>query len=179
MSKIDLQLDFDAIRKRIEEDKKPYKPAVWADMIGVTRNIVSNVHGKIQQKPSLEYIVAVSKATGKSVDYYLWGKEEGHSNAALSDPIVIEHQNLVKKFKNPERGLRLNKGLVELEHLSEEAIREMEIHIQASLSTARAILGRPRYQEPNMDNLDRAINMDINTRVEGGKKRRKSGTDDE
>jgi hypothetical protein len=73
MKKIDLDLNFDSIRKRIELDKSSFKPSDWSEFIGVSSNIISNIHGKTKQNPSLEYIIAVSKATKKSIEYYLWG----------------------------------------------------------------------------------------------------------
>lgn len=75
MKKIDLNLDYGAIRKRIEKKKDRLKPSEWAEKIGVARNVVSNIHGKTNQPPSLEYIIAVSRATGKAIEYFLWGLE--------------------------------------------------------------------------------------------------------
>jgi len=66
---------------------KPYKPAEWAKKLGISKNIVTNVHGAIRQKPSLEYIVAVSKAVGKSVEYLLWG--DITKNDKIADPPEI------------------------------------------------------------------------------------------
>ena len=53
-----------------------YKRSAWAEKVGVTINVVSNIHGaSAKQNPSLNYILAVSIATGKPMDYYLWGEE--------------------------------------------------------------------------------------------------------
>jgi len=73
MSKIDLKLDYSAVINRINKEKQRVKPTEWARMVGVSKNIVSNVHGKMGQKPSIEYIIAVARATRKPVEYYLWG----------------------------------------------------------------------------------------------------------
>ena len=52
------------------------KPSKWAARVGVSPNVVSNIHGKTKQNPSLEYIIAVSKATSTSMEFLLWGGKE-------------------------------------------------------------------------------------------------------
>jgi hypothetical protein len=157
MSKIDLQLNFDAIRERIEHQKKPYKPGVWADMVGVARNIVSNVHGKVKQTPSLEYIVAVSKATGKSVDYYLWGKQSEEKKYPPADikRIVVEHQDLVKLFKNPKKAKAANEKLLKLEDIDpdgyDEILKIMEMKIERKESSHKKKKQTARTQTNQSD----------------------------
>ena len=75
MSKINLEIDFTAVVERIDVFKDGLKPAEWAKLVKVSQNVVSNVHGAVKQKPSLEYIVAVAKACNVGVDYLLWGDE--------------------------------------------------------------------------------------------------------
>ena len=75
MPKLDVQLDFDAIRNRIEIFKRIHSTSFWAELVNVNVDVVVKIHGKEQQKPSLEYVVAVALATGKSVDYFLWGHD--------------------------------------------------------------------------------------------------------
>jgi len=76
MKKIDLKLDFDAIRERIENDFRGLSPAEMARKIKVRANVAGNVHGKKKQNPSIEYVIAVSLYTGRTIEYYLWGKEK-------------------------------------------------------------------------------------------------------
>jgi transcriptional regulator with XRE-family HTH domain len=74
MEKIHVPIDFNAVTRRIEKEMKGYKRSAWAEKVGVTINVVSNIHGaSSKQNPSLKYILAVSVATGKPMDYYLWG----------------------------------------------------------------------------------------------------------
>lgn len=79
---IDLSLNYDEIRTRIEMDMCPYKKIDWAKKVGVSQSLISNVHknrGKSSDKisPSLEYIVAVARFTGKPVEWYLYGTPVG------------------------------------------------------------------------------------------------------
>jgi DNA-binding XRE family transcriptional regulator len=80
MKKIELGLNFSEIRKRIEIDMSQFKAGVWAKKIGVKTNSISNIHGKKgKANPSLEYVVAVARITGKPIEWYLDGDK-----AALS-----------------------------------------------------------------------------------------------
>jgi len=72
---IDLNLNFDEIRKRIESDKDQYKPGIWAGHVGESINVISNIHGKAgRHNPSLQYIIAVAKFTQKPIEWYLYGE---------------------------------------------------------------------------------------------------------
>ena len=74
MKKNPVQLDFEAITRRIEKEMEGYSPGAWAKKVGVRINVISNIHGaSARQNPSLNYILAVSLATGKPMEYFLWG----------------------------------------------------------------------------------------------------------
>ncbi len=88
MKIVELHLNYDEIRKRIELDKSEYKPGEWAVLTGASKNVISNIHGKAgKHNPSLQYIIAVARATGKPIEWYLYG--EKRPDAA---PKVAEHQ---------------------------------------------------------------------------------------
>jgi len=63
--KIHLSFDYNGIKKRIEIDKDNYSVKKWADFIGLSSASKAN--------PSLEYIIAVAKFTGKPIEWYLYG----------------------------------------------------------------------------------------------------------
>ncbi len=134
MSKIDLNLDFNAIRKRIDEEKKDIKPSVWAKKVGVSRNVVTNIHGKVKQKPSLEYIVAVSIATDKSVEYYLWGRAPGSQQKIKSEPLPFP-------FENKPRANRIIQQLAHLEQSDLAKYSRAEGYIDALADTTPAATG--------------------------------------
>jgi len=116
MSRIGLKLDFDQIRERIDNEKEGLRPSEWAQKIGVRPNVVTNIHGKTKQKPSLEYIVAVSLATGRPVDYFLFGEA---SSAEIKDEVTRRHADLVTQFKNKREAYLGNCDLLEIEMVSE------------------------------------------------------------
>lgn len=74
MIKLDTSWDYEKIRQRIELDMAGHKPADWARKVGVRINVVSNVHGKSQRNPSMLYVLAVARATGKPPEWYLYGE---------------------------------------------------------------------------------------------------------
>lgn len=75
MKKIDLGLDFIAIREQIELDKKNYSSTVWAKETRMSKSSISNIHGKKRAvPPSLDYIVAVAAFTKKPIEWYLYGR---------------------------------------------------------------------------------------------------------
>ena len=134
MKKIDLKLDFDAIRSRIELDKNKHKRGSWAKNVGVSSGIVTNVHGKTKQNPSLEYIISVAKYTGKSIEYYLWGnKAELKNFDILEKTYKIPHTKLVELFEQNELAWEINHDLIKLEEIDPAALKEIHRYIKFML----------------------------------------------
>ncbi len=99
MKKIDLGLDFDEIRKRIEIDIGQLKPGKWAKLIGLSPQNISNIHGEARKnQPSLQYIIAVAKHTGKPIEWYLYGRE-WHQCKFCGD-MTDEIKDVCKKVKD-------------------------------------------------------------------------------
>ncbi len=123
MSKINLNLDFDAIRERIDKEKEGLKPSFWADKVGVSRNVITNIHGSIKQKPSLEYIVAVSVATSKSIEYYLWGEKTS----------IPKTKRELSPFLDQPRADRIIQNLAILERTDPARYNKVEGYIDAQM----------------------------------------------
>jgi hypothetical protein len=93
MKKFHINLDFNEILKRIEKEMESYSRTEWAKKVGVRINVVSNIHGaNASQHPSLNYILAVSVATRKPMDYFLWGRAS-YISTELPATMVKEHEN--------------------------------------------------------------------------------------
>ncbi|WP_035242162.1 hypothetical protein [Desulfobacter vibrioformis] len=110
MKKIDLNLNYDEIRTRIEKDKNLFKPGKWAENIGVSPAIISNVHGKSKQNPSLEYIIAVARFTQKPIEYFLWGQKIGNNK-------------IDNNFRKPQKGQDAINALLVIENINEQIFR--------------------------------------------------------
>jgi hypothetical protein len=118
MKKFHVDINFNEVTRRIEQEMEGYSPSAWAEKIGVRINVVSNIHGaSAKQNPSLNYIVAVSLATRKPVEYFLWGKPfdyqfhpgevvVGESHGKYSE-YESEGIQLIPPPPNPEMGKRI------------------------------------------------------------------------
>jgi hypothetical protein len=81
--KIDLHLNIREILGRIETVKDEIYPEKktgnkkWANLVSVSESLISQLHPRKPRneikEPSLEYIIAVARATKKPIEYYLYG----------------------------------------------------------------------------------------------------------
>ena len=110
-----VDIDFDEVLKRIEKEMEGYSRTEWANKVGVRINVVSNIHGaNARQNPSLNYILAVSVATRKPMDYFLWGRAS-YQPSDLPDMMVKEAvrtypvalDNDIPMIPDPEMGKRV------------------------------------------------------------------------
>ena len=93
--KIDLHLNFKEILRRIQTVKdeiyqeKKTGNKKWANLVGISESLVSQLHPKKPRKeikePSLEYVTAVARVTEKPYEWYLYGEKEPHS---IHEPIT-------------------------------------------------------------------------------------------
>ena len=107
MKKLNFEIDFKAVKQRIAKEMEGYSRGAWAEKVGVKINVVSNIHSKKSRiNPSLNYIIAVSVATGKSLDYYLWGGEFYKDS--------YEHVPFDRKTGKPLNGNAIGGGLIRI-----------------------------------------------------------------
>lgn len=147
MKKIDIGLDFSGILQRIEKEMEiqGIKPAEWGGKIGIRQNIVTNIHGKTKQKPSLEYIIAVARATKKPVEYYLYGEnyhttnmeknsgfDEKHIEEMLSmtstvlESETVYSESLAANIKSSFKALELEKRTSTLEEKYDQLTKKLD-----------------------------------------------------
>lgn len=152
MKKFHIPIDFEAVTRRIEKEMKGYRRTAWAEKVGVTINVVSNIHGAgSKQNPSLNYILAVSVATGKPMDYYLWGEESG----TFPDPRIqmvresghaYSYDVGIPRVRDPQMGRRYkywrqDMGLTVPELARRSALSEDEIdRIEAGYHTTTDVV---------------------------------------
>lgn len=105
MIKINLGLDFNKIKNRIEIDKAQYGVGEWAKLVGLSIASISNIHGKKGKvKPSPEYIIAVARVTGKPIEWYLYGTKPGEQpserHCKFCGDMSDEIKNICKQVKD-------------------------------------------------------------------------------
>ena len=114
MKKINVDINFKKVLRRIEKEMEGYSRTAWAEKVGVKINVVSNIHSaNAKQNPSLNYILAVSVATRKPMDYFLWGRSS-YQPSDLPDMMVKEAvrtypvalDNEIPMIPDPEMGKR-------------------------------------------------------------------------
>ncbi|MCF6246891.1 MAG: helix-turn-helix domain-containing protein [Desulfobacula sp.] len=73
--------------------------------------------------------------------------------------VVIEHQNIIKQFKDPERGLKINQKLIEIQDVNEDVYDQVESFIngahQAVKTMKKASKKKPNKNENKNDIQDR------------------------
>ena len=141
MKKIDLSLNFDEIRKRIEIDKSQYKPGEWAKLIGLSKQNISNIHGKAgKYEPSLQYIIAVARATGKPVEWYLYGEK---ASLRIQEPPDSYDK---RKARHCEFCGNMSEEVKELCKKVKEIIESKNIVFASVLKTIIAVFDQYKYE---------------------------------
>ncbi|MCP3941434.1 MAG: helix-turn-helix transcriptional regulator [Desulfobacteraceae bacterium] len=69
--------------------------------------------------------------------------------------IIVEHQDLIKRFKNPERAKIINENLIELEELNDELLENIAKHIESSVNAARIMKGASKKKQKNQESSTR------------------------
>jgi len=85
----------------------------------------------------LELLALEDGSEGKNVHSDFCKIIEGDNSKVTK--VVFEHQNLIKRFKNPERGLRWNERLIDIEDAGEELCDKVDNYLQGAHDAAMAI----------------------------------------
>jgi transcriptional regulator with XRE-family HTH domain len=145
--KIRLNIDYEEIRNRINKEKEGFKPGEWAKKVGVSPNVVSNVHGKIRQKPSIEYIIAVAVATGKSVEYFLFGDDCDETSQRSSVSGKPPHTVIVDRFQQKKLAWDISYKLLWLESFNPKELKDIDDFINYRISKYDRRSGEDRRKE--------------------------------
>ena len=153
MNDLKLNFDFDAIRDRIEEHKQVYKPVEWAKKIGVSKAVVSNIHGETdgkpspkRQNPSLKYIIAVSIALRIPIDYFMFGKMTPDESGATQKTRRIYSRasdrekstgDMLANFSNKKKARECYEKLLEIDHIDPDKLNSINFIIHAFLEGLR------------------------------------------
>jgi hypothetical protein len=92
---IDLGLNYNEIRDRIEEDMIHFKKYIWAVNVKVSQSLISKVHkkpdkGNERTNPSLEYVIAVANFTGRPIEWYLYGCKEAEPREQTEEEFMAK-----------------------------------------------------------------------------------------
>ncbi|MCF8112797.1 MAG: helix-turn-helix domain-containing protein [Desulfotignum sp.] len=113
-----------------------------ADAIGVSRRAVIGY----QKNASAVSVLVVQKIARACQVNEIWlltghGQMDGNQEAPPENitKVIVEHQDLIKKFKDPDTAKEANEALIELEDLDQDLYQDVVKHIKSSVNAARVI----------------------------------------
>lgn len=116
-----------------------YTQSQFGDMLGLTQQSVSHLESgrKNPSKTLMAYLkYRYSSIFGEDEKI---GKTEKITDNGNVTKVIIEHQDIIKRFKNPERGLRINQRIIDIQDTSEELFDRLDSHIEIVHSTAEIL----------------------------------------
>lgn len=97
-------------------------------------------------KVSVDVLISVCENFAIDSDWLLTGRGDllktetaTSSKIESSNITIIEHQELAKRFKDPEKAKEVNENLIELEELNDDLYQDVAKHIKSSVNAARII----------------------------------------
>jgi hypothetical protein len=78
-------------------------------------------------------------------------KAPGHKNNITQ--VIIEHQDMIRLFKDPERAKEINQNLLEIEEMSEDLMESIAQHIKSSLSAAKVLNKPSKKTQSDQDDI--------------------------
>ena len=113
--------------------------------LGLSRLNITNLEsGKV--KISTLHALAIEYIHGINKDWLLSGEGLPINKEEKTEPsnvtkVIVEHQDLIKQFKNPERAKKMNERLIEIEEMNEAIFDKVDVYIEASHDAAKATSG--------------------------------------
>lgn len=143
MKKFDIHLNYNEIRDRIALDIGNKRPTDWAEFIGVTNSLISNVHGKSKkQNPPLPYIIAVARKIGKPIEWYLYGEKQSVQFAAETRPEYRPGQSSAADDPLAGCSEEIRKACLKLKDIYESKDEVIVPALQANLAAFHDSIGR-------------------------------------
>jgi transcriptional regulator with XRE-family HTH domain len=134
---------------------------------------IGSSHGSIQNYengslPKGEFAIKLAEMFECSIDWLLTGKGEApiykegrrvyppgdklrpaHDNITQ---VIIEHQDMIREFQNPDKAMEFNQFLVEIERRDPEGYDELYREARAIYKTLRRIQQKDEFKKKSKDN---------------------------
>jgi len=152
------------IGSRLKEIRGALSQAAFASYLNVSQGTVGRYERDLRS-PDADYILLLKKhfdinpnwlisgegskfiSNGFEGPIYndtISGEQENYSDEIPSPEkitqVVIEHQGIVKRFKNPEKGLKNNEYLLGIESASEDLYKKVSDYLKTTHETAKIII---------------------------------------
>lgn len=105
-----------------------------SESIGISKGNISALENN-KYEPSAKAIVKISKLFQVTTDWILIGDNESKE----PENIIAEQQNMLKKFKDPLKGLENNQYLAGIEMVSEELYEKVSDYLKTTYDTAKTL----------------------------------------
>ena len=116
--------------------KNGFTQAQLSEKTGISRGNISGLESN-KFEPSVKAIIKLTELFGVTSDWLLFGDEKSGVQDTVTR-ITLEHQDIVKRFKNPEKAKEINEDLLELEDIDFDGFEEIHRIIKMKLETKEA-----------------------------------------
>jgi len=131
-----------AARLKLVRKKLKLTQEKFAISLGLNRDSIASLESE-KVKISTLHALALEYVHGVNKEWLLHGKGEmllpkndiRNNNSKLTR-IVIEHQDIVKRFKNPEKAKETNEDLINLEDIDEQGYEEARNFIKFKIKNS-------------------------------------------
>ena len=123
-----------------------------AESVGVSRRTIVN-YEKDASNASVEIVQKIASKCGVDEIWLLTGKGtmlESHCPDNVTK-VVVEHQDLVSRFKDPERAKKFNEFLIEIEEDDPEGYDELYKEARSIAKTIKRLKKTPTEGEDLQD----------------------------
>lgn len=173
MKKLTKDSDFSDRFRSLIKDRLKTTQASFCKKHGITSGYLSMIlSGK--RGPSADLIATIYIHYREHMTWLLTGKEETASRSlSITKPeaqkVVIEHQDLIKGFRNPILGKELNEDLILVQNTDEKLFKSTVESIRAAGNMARALLEAKGMAgiPPTEENMTTRTNADLEHGEEG------------
>jgi DNA-binding XRE family transcriptional regulator len=152
---------FKSIRK-----SNGYTQGQFAKMLGLTQQGISEIESG-KKNPSKTLLAFLKYRYSDIFENESDTDAQPNENKKINEA-VIEHQNVIKQFYDPEQGLRINKLLIDIQETSSELFNKVEGYICGVHEAAKTL--RPANQNSKKSGKDAGSN-DQETWAEGEAKK--------
>jgi transcriptional regulator with XRE-family HTH domain len=128
-----MQSEADKIKDRLRKIIKTHPTKTISSIArecGYAQSTVSMIL-KGDREGTLKQVLAIAKAAGISMEALIYGKDRNATNGET--PHLTDHQSVVDQFENPNLAFEINKKLIELEKIDQNALQVVLKQVTALL----------------------------------------------
>lgn len=154
------KLEFELVVERIKKQFLYKTDKKFADAIGMSPAAFNNR----KNTASLPYqeIIAFANKNNLNLNWVLTGdgpvrnEEKQRISGDNITKVIVEHQDLVARFKNQKRAKEINERLIEIEEASDELIDKADVYIKGLYDASKVIKGLKKTPNDGEDIQDKS-----------------------